>query len=137
MALGDRLKSLLGRKPAKSKTSRRAPPPAKTALAPSRRVEMIDWAVQLHRAKAPMARGVLDTALKEFRAKPPNPGDLDALARLLRIHRAEVDLRRLMNHRDWRYLVLSAVRSLMLDRPPPEKPAEKPGTRASKVVIRR
>jgi hypothetical protein len=137
MALGDRLKALLAGKPAARPATAPKPPPARTALAPSRRAEMIEWAVQLHRAKAPMARGVLDTALKQFRAKPPKPGDLDALARLLRIHRAETDLRRLMNHRDWRYLVLSAVRSLMLDRPAPEKPAEKPSPKVPKVVIRR
>lgn len=142
MSLGDRLKSLLGGAPAKAKTappktSPSAPSRAKTALAPSRRAEMIAWAVQIHRAKAPMARGMLDHALKEFRAKPPNPGDLDALARLLKIHRAETELRRLMNHRDWRYLILSGVRSLMQDRPAADPAPQGPRPKSAKVVVRR
>jgi hypothetical protein len=103
----------------KSKVAPKTAARPATHLPASRRSEMIDWAVQVYRGKASMARGVLDGALAGFRAKPPHPGDVDALARLLRIHRAERDLRRLMNHREWRYLVLAGIRQLLIDAPPP------------------
>ena len=131
MSLGNSIKGLFGGKPAPKKKVAKT---QKTVLAPSRRAEMIAWATQIYRGKASLARGTLDGALKQFRAKPPNPGDTDALARMLRVSRAEADLRRLMNHREWRYLILAGVRQLLIDAPPAPAADTKPGR---KIVVRR
>lgn len=120
MALGDAFKKMLGVTTQPASKARSVS--QKTVLAASRRKELIAWAVDIYRRKADMGRGVLDQSLREFRAKPPNPGDVDALARLLRIHSAEVAIRRLMNHRDWRYLILAGMRQLMQDVEPPPAP---------------
>ncbi|MBM3515890.1 MAG: hypothetical protein FJX59_19565 [Alphaproteobacteria bacterium] len=130
MSLGDTFKKLLGGAPPKPKAR---PAPSKTALPASRRAEMIDWAMQVYRGKAVMGRGMLDQSLAGFRAKPPRLNDPDALARMLRIHRAETEIRRLMNHREWRYLILAGLRQLLIDAPP-EGDAHKPKRR---TIIRR
>lgn len=145
MSLGDTFKRMLGKKmpgekrlgavPAKA-TARQALP-AKTALSPSRRAEMIDWAMQIYRGKAGMGRGMLDGALAGFRAKPPSMNDPDALARLLRIHRAETEIRRLMNHREWRYLILAGLRQLLIDAPPEPAPLPPAAKQARTTVVRR
>jgi hypothetical protein len=134
MSLKDSLKGLFGKKPPPKKP---APKKQTTVLGPSRRAEMLEWAAQIHRGKAPMARGALDGALKEFRAKPPNPGDVDALTRMMRIVQAESGLRRLMNHREWRYLVLAGVRQLLVDAPPEAPTPPAAAKTARKIVVRR
>lgn len=130
MSLADTFKKLLGGASPKPKSR---PAPSKMALPASRRAEMIDWAMQVYRGKAPMGRGMLDNALAGFRAKPPRLNDPDAMSRMLRINRAETDIRRLMNHREWRYLILAGLRQLLIDAPP-EGEADKPKRR---TVVRR
>lgn len=126
MGLGDSIRRMLSPKAARPKA---AAATSKTVLAASRRAEMIAWAVEIHRRKSDMGRGALDEALKGFRAKPPKPGDADAMARLLRINGAETSLRRLMNHREWRYLVLAGIRQLLVDAPRDGEPDPKPARR--------
>lgn len=134
MSLKDSLTGLFAKKPPPKKTAAKK---QTTVLAPSRRAEMLEWAAQIHRGKAAMARGEIDGALKQFRAKPPSLRDVDALARMMRITRAESELRRLMNHREWRYLVLAGVRQLLIDAPP-EAPSPTAGPKPGrKVVVRR
>lgn len=140
VSLGDTFKKMLGKKmlgAAPAKAASRRTPPAKTALAPSRRAEMIDWAMQIYRGKAGMGRGVLDGALAGFRAKPPSMNDPDALARLLRIHRAETEVRRLMNHREWRYLILAGLRQLLVEAPSEQKAAPSTAPPARRTIVRR
>ncbi|MCB2107332.1 MAG: hypothetical protein KDE14_06500 [Rhodobacteraceae bacterium] len=130
------LKRLLGgKRPAKS--AKAVVKKSNTVLAPSQRKELIEWAVHIYRAKAPMARGEIERTLKDSRTKPPKLGDPDALARLLRIHRAETDLRRLMNNREWRYLVLAGMRQLLLEGPDGDQSSPTRAKPARRTVVKR
>ena len=142
MAITDGLKRLFGAKgarkrPGKARAQVHKSASTKTVLAPSQRAALIEWAVKMRAAKAAMARGLIDQSLKEFRATPPKLGDMDALARLLRIHRAETDLRRLMNHREWRYLVLTGLRELLLTGTATQKTAAPASKKSRNVVVKR
>lgn len=108
-------------------------PKPKPALPPgvSERKMLIDEAVALYRQNAAGMRGVVDSALKQLHDKPPNPNDLDSMTRLLGIRRAFLDMRRLMNHRERRYLVLAGIRELMEQKPKVAPPGVK------KLVIKR
>ncbi|MBL8643943.1 MAG: hypothetical protein JNK21_08410, partial [Rhodospirillaceae bacterium] len=101
--------------PAKAKT---AAPKQKGVLPPSEREALVKEAMTLYRANAGQMRGVIEGALKQLKDTPPNPNDLDALTRLLTVHRAYLDMRRLMNHRDRRYLVLAGLRELLEQKGP-------------------
>ena len=101
------------------------------ATAASEREALIKNAMAIYRTHAPGVRGVIEQALLQLRAKAPNFNDVDSVSRLLRIYRAYLDLRRLMNHRDRRYLILAGLREWQ-----EEKPAVAPEG-VKKMVVKR
>jgi hypothetical protein len=106
----------------------RAKPPAPAAV---ERDALIKNAMGLYRAHAPGVRGAVDQALGQLRDQTPNFNDIDSVARLLRVYRANLDMRRLMNHRDRRYLVLAGLREWLEQKPLVAPPGVK------KLVVRR
>ena len=76
-------------------------------------------------------RGVVDEVLQQLKTTPPNPNDEDSMRRLLGIHQAHRDLRKLMNHRDRRYLVLAGLREFLEQKPLVAPPGVK------KLVVKR
>lgn len=112
-------------KPKKPATSSKTGPPS------SERAALIANAMALYRQNAAMMRGIIDGALKELRDKPPNLHDVDSVTRLLSLRRAELQMRKLMNHRDRRYLVLTGMRELLEQKPKVAPPGVK------KLVVKR
>jgi hypothetical protein len=100
-------------------------PAHKSLVPPSPRDGLIREALDLYRQHAPAVHGMLDATLRQMREKPPNVNDIDSLKRLLSIHSANQEVRRLMNHRHRRYLVLVTLREMMeQNRPPTPKVAK-------------
>jgi hypothetical protein len=125
-------KAILGALGVKPKAAPPKPKPAhKSLLPPSQRAALIAEAMDLYRRIAPGMRGVVDEVLAQLKTKPPNPNDEDSMRRLLGIHQAHRDLRRLMNHRDRRYLVLARLRELLEQKPLVAPPGVK------KLVVKR
>jgi hypothetical protein len=119
------LKKLFGSKPAQP-----AKPQAKQKTylpGKGERAKLLAEAMAVYRReKAQMSAG-LDEALNRIRAEAPKAlRDPEAMARLLSLYRAHVDLRRMMASDNKRFLVLTGMREL-LDDPPklPGKPAPK------------
>jgi hypothetical protein len=106
----------------------RAKPPAPAV---AEREALIKNAMELYRANAPGVRGAVDQALTQLRDQTPNFNDIDSVARLLRVYRANLDIRRLMNHRDRRYLVLAGLREWLEQKPLLAPPGVK------KLVVKR
>jgi hypothetical protein len=126
------LKKLLGAKPAKKAAPQ---PKAKTGASRANtyvtsktdRAQVIAEAMAVfRREKKQMAAG-LDEALAKIRAEAPKAlKDPEALARLLSLYKAHVDLRRMMASDNKRFLVLTGMRELLEDEPkPPAKPRPK------------
>lgn len=96
-----------------------APPKPKPApkhnsvLPPSEREALIANAMALYRKNAAAMRGVIEGSLKQLNDNPPKPSDYEGLTRLLSVRQAYMTMRRLMNHRDKRYLVLVGLRELL------------------------
>lgn len=88
-------------------------------------------AMALYRKNAAGMRGRIDEALKQLKDEPLNLRDVDSMTRLLSIRRAFLDLRRLMNHRDRRYLVLAGLREWLEQTPKVAPPGVK------KLVVKR
>jgi hypothetical protein len=118
-SLTDRLRALVGRRPKLKQTAK--PPARKTnsILPPSERAALIADAMAIYRQNAVGVRGVIEGALKQLRDHPPNIRDEGAYARLFSIYQAYLALRRLMNHRERRYLVLAGLREWLEQRPAP------------------
>ena len=119
-----KLLQALGVKP----TAPKAKPKAlahKSLIPPSPRDGLIREALDLYRQHSPAVHGQLDATLKQMRDKPPNVNDIDSLKRLLSIHSANQAVRRLMNHRHRRYLVLVTLREMMEQNREPTPPVPK------------
>jgi hypothetical protein len=105
------LKRLLGGAPAK-KPAKKAPS-AKTYVTKGgpERAAVIAEAMDIYRRQRPVARGLLDQALREMRDKPAAAlRGREGLARALALHRAHVDLKRLFGHNLKQFLVLAGIR---------------------------
>jgi hypothetical protein len=78
------------------------------------------------REKGKMSAG-LDEALARIRAEAPKAlRDPQAMARLLSLYRAHIELRRMMASDNKRFLVLTGMRELLEDQPQtPAKPSPK------------
>lgn len=112
----------LGIKPS-PKSKPRAKPVNEAKI--SERLALIQTAMAHYNKKAPALRGTVDAALKELGEKTPNFNDVESVARLLGIHQAHLTMRRLMNHRERRYLVLVGLRELLEQKPKQSVPATK------------
>ncbi len=121
VGLGDRLKKLLAGAPANPRVKAKAVPDR--AGAPDR-AAVIAAAMAIYRKGRAQGRDVLDRAMADLRAKAPAPlHDREGLERLLALHRAHADLRKLMGHDLKRYLVLTGLRQWLGDgKPPPASP---------------
>jgi hypothetical protein len=108
-------------------------PPPKNVTGPKipERLALIQTAMVHYNKNAPALRGTVEGALKELGEKTPNFNDVDSVARLLGIHQAHLTMRRLMNHRERRYLVLVGLRELLEQKPNPDPP------RPKKIAVRR
>ncbi len=123
------IKKLLGVK--SPPPAKKPPAPHKSVLPPSGREALLIEAMALYRKNAAMMRGVIDGAIKQLHDNPPNPNDFEGMTRLLGIRRAHLDMRKLMNHRDRRYLVLAGLRELLEQKGKVAPPGVK------KLVVRR
>jgi|GEM_PF-2389877 len=124
-------KTILGALGVKAKAAPKPKSQHKSLLPPSQRAALITEAMALYRSNAPGVRGVVDEVLAQLKEKPPNPNDVDSMRRLLGVHQAHRDLRKLMNHRDRRYLILAGLRDLLEQKPLVAQPGVK------KLVIKR
>ncbi len=114
-------------------SSRKIKPATKPAGGPqvAERLALIQNAMEIYRNNAPVMRGRVEAALGELKDTTPNFNDVDSVTRLLAIHRANLDIRKLMNHRDMRYVVLVGLRYLL-----EQKPKSAPPTAKKPVVSR-
>jgi len=105
------------RKPVKRALVKRSP--AKTySVGKLDRAAVIAEAMQIYRRQQAKARGVLEKAVAEFRAKPPSPlADREGMERLLALRQAELDLGRLFAHDLKRFLVLAGIRQWLGEEP--------------------
>ena len=97
-----------------------SPPPRKPVKKPaaktydsskSDRAAVIAEAMKVYREQRAQARGVLEKAVADFRAKPPSPlHDREGMERLLALRQAQLDLGRLFAHDLKRFLVLVGIR---------------------------
>ncbi len=103
------LKKLFGSPPPRKPVAR---PSAKTSSAgKGDRAALIAEAMKIYREQHAQARGVLEKALVDFRAKPPSPlADREGMERLLALRQAQLDLGRLFAHDLKRFLVLVGIR---------------------------
>lgn len=101
------LKKLFG-SPSPRKPVKRSP--AKAA-GKGDRAALIAEAMKVYREQRAQARGMLEKAVAEFRAKPPSPlKDPEGVKRLLALRQAQLDLGRLFAHDLKRFLVLVGIR---------------------------
>lgn len=131
-SLTDRLRTLVGGTARPGANVKPSAQKSKSLLPPSQREALIAGAMAIYRQQAAGMRGVIEDALRQLRDKPPNIRDADAYARLFSIHRAVLGLRRLMNHRERRYLVLAGLRELLEQKPRPD-----PSKAPRRKVVRR
>ena len=131
-ALPSFTKKILGALGVKS-SSRKSKPVPKPAGGPKvpERLALIQNAMEIYRQNAPIMRGRVEAALSELKDKTPHFNDVDSVTRLLAIHRANLDIRKLMNHRDMRYVVLVGLRYLLEQKQNPAPPGVK------KIALRR
>ncbi len=122
-SLTDRLKGLFGAKPAPKKGKT----PAKTrAAGKGNRAEVMAEAMAIFRREKARMQDGLDKALADMRKEAPKLlHDPEALARLLALHKAHVEMRKMMVSDNERFLVLSGMREALGD-PKAAKPARKP-----------
>ncbi|MHB1206583.1 MAG: hypothetical protein ACYCZX_13520 [Rhodospirillaceae bacterium] len=125
----DRLKGLFGGK------KKRAPvKPAKSAktyvTSKTNRAEVMAEAMAVYRRERGQMQAGLDKQLTQMREDAPKLlHDPEALARLLTLHRAHMDMRKLMASDNKRFLVLSGMRELLGDPPVPQKTKKPPAKR--------
>ncbi len=129
MSFTDRLKGLFGAK--KKSPPKKAKTPAKTYVtSKTNRAEVIAEAMAVYKRERGQMQSGLDKALADLRAQAPKLlHDPQALARLLTLHKAHMDMRRMMASDNERFLVLSGMRELLGDPPAPKMPVKKPGKR--------
>ena len=122
-SLTDRLKGLFGAKPAPKKGKT----PAKTrAAGKGNRAEVMAEAMAVFRREKGRMQDGLDKALADMRKEAPKLlHDPEALARLLALHKAHVEMRKMMVSDNERFLLLSGMREALGD-PKAAKPARKP-----------
>lgn len=120
----DRLKGLFGGKAAKPQPKKA---PARTyVVSKTNRAEVIADAMAVYRRERGNMQAGLDKALTELREQGPKLSrDPEALSRLLTLHKAHLDMRKMMANDHERFLVLSGMREL-LGHPKAPKPAKKP-----------
>lgn len=125
-SLSDRLKGLFGGKPAPKKKAG----PAKTyVVSKTNRAEVMAEAMAVLRRERGRMQDGLDKALADMRTQAPKLlHDPEALARLLTLHRAHMDMRKMMASDHERFLVLSGMRELLGD-PKAAKSAKKPSSK--------
>jgi hypothetical protein len=122
----------IGLKGAAPPAKPKAPPPKQVGvLPPTDREALVKNAMDLYRANRAQTSGVIDQALKQLKDQPINLHDVDSMTRLLGIRKAFLDMRRLMNHRERRYLVLAGLRELLEQKPKVAPPG------AKKLVVKR
>ncbi len=121
----------MGLKSAAPPKPKAAPPKQVGVLPPTDRDALVKNAMDLYRANRAQMAGVIDQALKQLKDQPINLHDVDSMTRLLGIRKAYLDLRRLMNHRERRYLVLAGLRELLEQKPKVAPPGVK------KLVVKR
>ena len=119
MSFTDRLKGLFG---AKKKSQPKKTKSAKTYVtSKTNRAEVIAEAMAVYRRERAQMRAGLDKTLTQLRADAPKLiNDPEALARLLTLHKAHLDLRNLMASDNKRFLVLSGLRELLGHPPAPK-----------------
>lgn len=116
-SLTDRLKGLFGAKTAPKKSK----PSTKT-----NRAEVMAEAMAVYRREKGRMQDGLDKALADMRQEAPKLlRDPEALAKLLTLHKAHVDMRKLMDSDHERFLLLSGMREALGD-PKAAKPSRKP-----------
>jgi len=95
-----------------SPSPRKPTKPAKKYIASKTdRAALIAEAMKVYREQRAQARGVLDKAVADFRAKPPSPvADREGTERLLALRQAHLDMGRLLTHDLKRFLVLAGIR---------------------------
>ena len=125
----DRLKGLFGGKkkrlPTKPKTSAKTYVTSKT-----NRAEVMAEAMAIYRRERGQMQAALDKQLAQMREDAPKLlHDPAALARLLTLHKAHMDMRKLMASDNKRFLVLSGMRELLGDPPDPKKAKKPPAKR--------
>lgn len=128
MSFTDRLKGLFG---AKKKSQPKKTKSAKTYVtSKTNRAEVIAEAMAVYRRERTQMQTGLDKALADLRAEAPKLlHDPEALARLLTLHKAHMDMRKMMASDHKRFLVLSGMRELLGDPPSGLKPPKKPTRR--------
>lgn len=130
-SLTDRLKGLFGAKPAPKKGKTPAKMPSKTLAktggdGKSNRAEVMAEAMAVFRREKGRMQDGLDKALADLRKEAPKLlHDPEALARLLALHKAHVEMRKMMVSDNERFLALSGMREALGD-PKAAKPAKKP-----------
>ena len=128
----DRLKGLFGKKKSSPKKAGKG---ARTYVtSKTNRAEVIAEALAVYRRERSNMQAGLDKALADLKAEAPKLlRDPEALARLLTLHKAHKDMRRMMDSDHKRFLVLSGMRELLGDPPgsqeSPKKPAKRPPKR--------
>lgn len=122
----DRLKGLFGAKKAPAK---KRPPAKHYVVSKTDRAEVMAEAMAVYRREKGRMQDGLDKALADMRKEAPKLlHDPEALARLLTLHKAHVDMRKMMASDHERFLVLSGMRELLGDpkaAKAPKKPAPK------------
>jgi hypothetical protein len=122
-SITDRLKGLFG---AKKTPAKKMPPAKHYVVSKTNRAEVMAEAMAVYRREKGRMQDGLDKALADMRKEAPKLlHDPEALARLLTLHRAHVDMRKMMTSDHKRFLVLSGMREL-LGEDKPAKPAKKP-----------
>ena len=125
----DRLKGLFGgkkkRPSAKTGTSSKAGGRGKAD-----RAQVMAEAMAVYRRERGQMQAGLDKQLAKMRADAPKLlRDPEALAKLLTLHKAHVEMRKLMTSDNKRFLVLSGMRELLGDPPTPKGPKKPPTKR--------
>ena len=121
IGLGERLKRLLTGAPPGGRAKAKRPP-AKTGA--TDRAAVIAAAMAVYRTGRVQGRDALDQIAADLRAKLPTAlHDREGLERLLALHRAHTDLRKLLGHDLKRYLVLAGIRQWLGEGGPPSSSA--------------
>lgn len=121
----DRFKGLFRGK--KKRLPAKPPKSAKTYVtSKTNRAEIMAEAMAIYRRERGQMQAGLDKQLAQMREDAPKLlHDPEALARLLALHKAHMEMRKLMASDHKRFLVLSGMRELLGD-PPAAKKAKKP-----------
>jgi len=91
MSWTDKLKGLLGQKPAPRKRVPAKTKPAKSS--PAARAALIKEAMAARAQGRAQTQAVLEKAMKDLKANPPKPSDREGIMRLLAVRRAALRLK--------------------------------------------